>query len=105
MSRHGLSEQVEHLRKQVDALKTSLDHTVQSFEDITARTENLGQEARDIVGILGEGGESSVPWGLFLTLALGAGIVWLVSPETFHGLIDFFKAQSRALRSDGNVPS
>ena len=94
MSHRGLSTQIEQIRAQVENLKNSLDQTVQSLEDVSSRTTDLAQEARQMVDVLGEtraGGK--FPWGLFLTLALGAGAVWLISPETITSVRDFLTAQ------------
>ena len=93
MSRHGLSEQVARLREQVDTLKMSLDQTLQSLDYLTARSDDLSRSAREIVAVVGEERPAPIPWGLILTLGLGAEIVWLVSPDTFSVLSDFFKAQ------------
>lgn len=98
MSHHGLPEQVEKLRGQVESLKTNLDQTLQSFEDLNRKTTDLAQEARQVVGLLGEERPAAgAPWGLFLTLALGAGIVWLISPETITSVRDFLTAQYRSV--------
>jgi len=106
MSRHGLPEQVERLREQVDALKASLDQTLQSLEYLTARTDDLGRSAREIVSVVGEERPSPIPWGLVLTLGLGVGIVWLVSPDTLSVMSDFFRAQFRhAVGSNGQTTS
>ena len=105
MAHRPLSQQVEHLRDQVDSLKTSLDQTMQSFEDLSATTSDLAQEARQLVDVLGEGRAPGVPWGLFLTLAAGAGIVWLISPETLTSISDFLAAQYRSVTGFPRRPS
>jgi len=94
MAQAGLQRQVAHLRDQVDRLKNSLDQTLQSFENLSEQTGSLARDARELSNALGEGQPAGgVPWGLFLTLGLGAGIVWLISPETRASLRDFLTAR------------
>lgn len=102
MSRHGLSEQVERLREQVDTLKMSLDQILQSLDYLTARSDDLGRSAREIIAVVGEERPAPVPWGLILTLGLGTGIVWLVSPDSFSILSDFFRAQIHRAAGTGD---
>jgi len=97
VSHRGLSQQVEHLRDQIEKLKSSLDLTMQSIEDVSAKTSELAQEARQVADALGEGRPTGPPWGLFLTLVVAAGIVWLISPETLTSIGDFLKAQYRSV--------
>jgi len=93
----NLPEQIEHLRNEVDQLKQSLDQTLGTFEDLASKASSLVNEARQIADVLGEEPSPSGSfWGLLVILALGAGAVWLISPDTFAALGDFFKSQFRS---------
>jgi len=105
MAQRGLPSQVEQLRDQVNSLKANLDTTLQMFEDLNGKMTDLAQEARQVATVLGKrpsGG--GVPWGLFLTLALGAGAVWLISPGTFDTLRNFFQSQAQAVTGGTQQP-
>ncbi len=97
MGHRGLSQQVEHVRDQIDKLKSSLDQTMQSIEDLSSKTSDLAHEARQVADVLGEERPSGVPWGLLLTLALGAGIVYLISPDVITSIRDFITAQYQSI--------
>ncbi len=105
MGHRGLSQQVEQLREQIDRLKSSLDQTMQSIEDVSSKTSELAQEARQVVDVLGEGRPTGAPWGLLLTLAAGAGIVWLISPETITSIGDFLKSQLQGVTGSPQRPT
>lgn len=98
MGQKNLPQQIEHLRNQVDQLKQSLDQTLATFEDLTGKTSTLANEARQMVNVLGEESQPSGNlWGLLVVLALGAGAVWLISPDTFAAIKDFVTSQTNAM--------
>ena len=94
MGHRGMQEQLEQLPDEVDRLKSNLDQTLQTFEDLSAKTSDLAHEAREVVSVFGEeSGGPSAAWGMIFLLAISAGAIWLISPETFRSIRDFLTAQ------------
>lgn len=85
MAQRSLPAETEQLRQQASRLKADLDETLKLIEDVSGQLTNLAQEARQVASVLGPmPAGSRFSWGLLLTLGLGAGIVWLISPGTFE---------------------